>query len=275
MSPWRLIGFAFLLFGLAACSQASGMFGGSSTLPVDPADPCGAQRRAFAQGQNFFAEKIISGAAEGAIKSALNGVMSGGGAGGGSFWNQALNGGLAGAKAGYWEAVQQQHVDQQQLAQTVNGDIQRESKAIDHTAAAFASLRTCRLAQANQIKSAARAHRIDRAEAKRQLDTEHEWFGQEIAAAQQAGLNMQRRDEQFAYAAENLRQGGKAPGSAGSSHGGSHGGSAKAVDVAATETLPQKRNSFESDVNTAVAENSTAFSLDTSGSFLIQARRYA
>ncbi len=183
-----------------------------------------------------------------------------------------LNSGIAGAKSGYWNALQQQDRDQRQLAQTMNADLRRESLAIDHAAAAFAAVRSCRLAQAQRIKSAMRARRTDGSDARRQLMQEHDWFAEEIDVAQKAGINMQKRDDQFAYAAESLREkSSESPRSesvpqdhAAASASRVQPQTQTAITTSATETLPQKRNSFDSSVKEAQAESNTAFSLDNS-----------
>jgi hypothetical protein len=259
--PLRLSAIALLLI-LSACAQTPDMFGGASTLSTDPSDPCHQQRQNFSEGQSYFAQAILAKATQKAVKGAMPSLLNGDVSG---AFKGLVGGGIQGIKEGYWDALQQQNQDQQQLAQSMNSDLQRESSAIDHTTAAFASLRACRLAQATRIKTDARLGRIDRAEAQRQLKQEHDWFSEEIDVAQKAGINMQKRDDQFAYAAQSLQKqdtGGHARPRA-----------EAAVTTSATETIPQKRNTFESSVKEAQAESTTAFSLDSNA--MVRMRRYA
>lgn len=254
-----------LLIILSACEQTTSLLGTSGTLSADPTDPCHQQRQNFADGQNYFARAILTKAAQGAISGAMPNLMSGNMSG---VWGNVANGMFSGVKAGYWDALQQQNRDQQQLAQSMNADLQRESQAIDHTTAAFGTLRSCRLAQATHIKNDARAHHIDRAEAQRELKQQHDWFTEEIKVAENAGINMQKRDDQFAYAADSLhKENAKGPTARARSK------SEQAVTISATETIPQKRNTFESSVKEAQAESSTAFSLDSSAA--AKEHRYA
>jgi len=251
------------------------MFGGPSNLAVEPGDPCGAQRAAFADSQSYFTREIAVRALTGAV------VGAGGGAAIGSLANGsngaltgmiagALTGAALGAMSGYFDQLQQQHLDQAQLAQTVNGDLQRESTQIDHTAATFASLRSCRFAEADAIKAQARRGYIPRAQAQSALAQERGWFDQEVEVAQKAGVNMQNRDQQFAYAADNLHAAPAPAPSHGSRARPAPTSAATAATVAATETIPQKRNSFETSVKTAQAQSASAFSLDTSTSMLLR-----
>jgi uncharacterized protein YdbL (DUF1318 family) len=260
---------AIVFLVLAACSQipnipsTSRIFGSSATLTVDMSDPCHQQRQDFSEGQNFFTKAIFSKAIRGATSGGVQSLVSSG-----SFstaLNSALSGGLAGARSGYLDALQQEHHDEQQLADQINADLHRESSAIDHTTAAFATLRACRLTQAKRVKSAAQTRRIEQAEARRQLKQEHDWFAEEIEVAQNAGINMQKRDDQFTYAANNL-QNERTTGHARPQ-------TESAVEIFATETIPQKRNSFESSVKEAQAESNTAFSLDNNAA--ARMRHYA
>lgn len=264
---------ALVAASVSGCSQMpSGMFGGA-TLAVEPGDPCGAERAAFADSQSFFTREIAVRALTGAVVGAGGGAAIGALANGSSgaltgMLAGALTGAALGAMSGYFDQLQQQHLDQAQLAQAVNADLQRESAQMDHTAATFAALRSCRFAQADAIKAQARRGYIPRAQAQGALAQERGWFDQEVQVAQQAGVNMQNRDQQFAYAADNLHT---APPPAAPSRGRARPAptsTAAAATVAATETIPQKRNSFETSVKTAQAQSASAFSLDTSTSML-------
>jgi uncharacterized protein YcfJ len=242
---------AVLVIGCASrCAELPASLGGSDNLAVDPADPCGTQRQHFADSQTFFTKEIVVRAVAGAVVGAGAGAAVGGatngakGAGIGAAIG-AVGGGLLGLTSGYWDKLQQQNLDKQQLSQTVNADLRTESSHMDATAGAFAALRTCRFAQAKQIKTNGRRGALTRDQTQAQLAQERSWFDEEIRVAKDAGVNMQKRDEQFTYAATNLNQG--------------------PAKTAATETIPQKRNSFDNTVTTAQAQSTSTFSLEDTG----------
>jgi len=106
----------------------------------------------------------------------------------------------------YWQKLSQAGMDQGTLSQTVNQDLRSEVAGVDHTAATFASLRTCRFAQARYMKSDARRSAANCAEAQGRLARQRAWFDQEVAMAETVGVSMQKRDSQSAYAAEQLQQ---------------------------------------------------------------------
>ena|SRR5947209_4525400 len=175
---------------LCGCSQTN-LFG-HGNLAVDPADPCGPARRHFAESQSFFTQEIVVRTAVGALAGAGAGAAIGGASGGSrgagiGALAGALTGGAIGFASGYWDKLQQEKLDQQQLAQTINADLRTESTRIDQTTASFASLRGCRFAEAARIKSEARRGMIPRTEAERRLGQERAWFDEEVRVAQQAG----------------------------------------------------------------------------------------
>jgi hypothetical protein len=246
---------------LAGCAQMQGvptMLGmGSGNLATDPADPCGAQRAAFNDSRNYFTRDIVIKTAGGAVIGAAAGAAIGGATNGlrGALAGAAIGavGGAAlGLASGYYDKLQQANLDQATLARQVNQDVTSENQQIDHTAATFASLRSCRFNQAAFVKNEARRGIIPRPDALAQLDQQRTWFAQEVAVARDAGVNMKSRDDQFAYAANNLPKTPRRtdPG-------------AQATKVA-TETIPQKRNSFESAVGNADTQSKVAFNLDNS-----------
>lgn len=260
---------ALLSSPLAGCSQMMGQ----RQLTVDAADPCGQQRTAFGQSRDFFSQdlaaRVATGAVVGAGVGALVGGLSDGGRGALRGAAIGLIGGAAsGLASAYWQRLSQAGMDQGTLSQTVNQDLRSEVAGIDHSAATFADLRTCRFAQARFIKADAGRGAANRAEAQGRLARQRAWFGEEVALAENLGLSMQKRDSQFAYAAEQLQQG--PPDAA---YGSSRqpqarvrrapGGGGGAI-VVATQTLPQKRNSFGTLVETSKAQIGSVFSLDGS-----------
>jgi hypothetical protein len=241
---------ALVIGSVSGCAELPPSLGGDDNLAVDPADPCGTQRQHFADSQSFFTKEIVVRVVAGAVVGAGAGAAVGGATNGtkgaeiGALVG-AVGGGLLGLTSGYWDKLQQQNLDKQQLSRTVNADLRTESSHMDATAGAFAELRGCRYAQAQRIKANARRGAITHDQAQAQLTQERTWFDAEIRVAKAAGVNMQKRDDQFTYAATNLNQ--------------------TPAKTAATETIPQKRNSFESTVTTAQAQSSSTFSLEGTG----------
>ncbi len=265
-----LIAAALLSSPLAGCSGMMGQMSGGQ-LVVDAADPCGPQRTAFSQSRDFFSQDLVARVATGAVVGAGVGALIGGLTDGGRGALRGAAIGLAGGVAGglasaYWQKLSQAGMDQGTLSQTVNQDLRSEVAGVDHTAATFASLRTCRFAQARYIKSDARRSAANRAEAQGRLAQQRAWFDQEVATAEAVGVSMQKRDSQFAYAAEQLQQAPPAAayGSARQPQARARRAPGSAAIVVATQTLPQKRNSFGTLVETSKAQIGSVFSLDGS-----------
>jgi hypothetical protein len=278
MNTFRQSIIGLTLAALVAVTQGGcAALPGGDNLAVSPEDPCGAQRQAFANTQNFFAQEIAVSALRGGLAGGAAGAVIGGATGGTKgaligLGAGVLTGAAIGAASGYWSKLQQQQLDQQQLALEVNGAVTTESAKISETAATFSSLRGCRFATAQRIKYQAARGSLPRADAESQLAQEHAWFDQEVRAAQNAGLNMRKRDEQFQYAANNLQQQPQP------THRVSHSKTSDPATTAkttATETIPQKRNSFDDSVSTAQAQSSSTFTLDTSTSLWDSGRRHA
>ena len=266
-----LVSAALVCSPLPGCSQfPDGMVSGQE-LTIEASDPCGAQRAEFDRSGSFFSREVaartLTGAVLGAGSGALIGAIAGGGQGALSGALAGLAGGAAiGLASAYWERLQQTSLDQQTLSQTVNQDLRTESDSIDHTAATFANLRACRFAQAQQVKFDAGRGSISREEAQGRLARQRAWFDQEMVLAQRVGMSMQKRDAEFAYAAEQLHQPilPQPHPSSGPSAVRMRSEPSIAAATIATQTIPQKRNSFETAVGTAKTESATAFSLDTS-----------
>lgn len=259
---------ALLCSPLGACSHfPGGMSGGQ--LAVDAADPCGPQRAAFSRSGEFFAQDLAARVTTGAVIGAGVGALAGGLAKGGQG---ALIGGLIGLAGGlagglasaYWSRLSQSGLDQQTLSQTVNHDLRSEVDGIDHTLATFADVRACRFGQARSIKADAARGAIARTEAQTRLARQRAWFDEEVAAARTMGANMQKRDEQFAYAAEQMQQAPEAvvPSSPRSAQPRGRGASGASAVVVATQTLPQKRNGFTAAIDAATAQAQPVFSFD-------------
>lgn len=272
---------ALLCAPLPGCSQLPGTLYGGQALAINSSDACGPQRAEFARSGSFFSDEIATRAATGAAVGTAAGALIGGLANGGQG---ALRGALAGLIGGvaagmasaYWERLQQENLDRQTLSQAINDDLRTETASMDHAAASFATLRTCRYDQAQQIKSAAQRGLIGQGEAQGRLAQQRGWFDQEIALAQDVGVTMQRRDAQFTYAAEQLYQ-APPPSYEAPQHAPARiqRDPTASAAVAATQTIPEKRNSFETAVESAKAQSVAVFSLDPSARTRNERRRYA
>jgi len=249
-----LAGCCLMLSGCAQIEKVPEMLGiGDGNLTVDPADPCASQRTAFNGSRSFFTKEIVIKTATGALLGAAAGAAAGGAANGNQGATAgavigAIGGAAAGFMSGYYDRLKQSHLDGAMLAQQVNRDVTTESQQIDHTAATFAALRSCRFNQAASIKNREKRGLIARSEARARLDQERAWFAQEVTVARDAGVNMKSRDDQFTYAAQSLPK-----------------ARAQQAEAVATETIPQKRNSFENSVGNAESQSKVAFALDSSG----------
>jgi hypothetical protein len=276
---------AFIALGfatgqLAGCTNVGG---GNVELAVDPGDPCGQYRAQFAQSKTFFTDQIVSGAVTGGAVGALGGALIGGLTGGGrGALIGALAGGAAGAIAGgtsaYYQNMQQHAHDQSELARGINSDLDREITELDHVNATFASLRECRFNVAQQVKYQVRTGQISRPAAVTTLDFERRMFDQEIAVARQYGATMQKRDDQFQVAADNLAKNDPnyvpPPNTAvvtttRTTHVTTTHRTAQApltpsqqAVASATQTIPEKRSSFTQSVDDAATKSQVAFNLD-------------
>jgi hypothetical protein len=244
---------ALLAASLGGCGANSPIhLPGSSenTLKIDPADPCHSQRADFADSQSYFTDQILKSSLIGAVSGAALGTVTAA-ASGGKLSSGALWGGLiglfGGAAVGYAQAMDQKYQDQTDLAKGINADLKTETGQIDHVTATFARLRQCRFNQAWLIKTEMRNHQITRADALAQLDQERQRFAEETALAQKYGIAMTKRDDQFREAVQTVK-----PSTAGASQ----------AQLAATSTLPEKRNSFDKSVASAESSADLAFNLD-------------
>jgi hypothetical protein len=277
-----LIALGFATGQLAGCTNVGG---GNVGLAVDPGDPCGQYRAQFAQSKTFFTDQIVSRAVTGGAVGALGGALIGGLAGGGrGALIGALAGGAAGALAGgtsaYYQNMQQHAHDRAELARGINSDLDREITELDHVNATFAQLRECRFNAAQQVKDQVRTWQMSRPAAVAALDFERRMFDQEIEVARQYGASMQKRDDQFEVAADNLAKSDPtyvpppligvtttATRTSPATHtthpttAASLTPSQRAV-ASATQTIPEKRSSFTQSVNDAAQKSQVAFNLD-------------
>jgi len=216
----------------------------------------------------------VTGAVVGVAAGALFGALTGS-AGSGALIGLGT-GAASGLTAGLLSTANDRYQDQQTAALQINSDLAREGQEIDHATATFARLRQCRFAQAQGIKQSAHAGGIDRTAALTMLTRQKSLFGQEIELAQQYGVSMQKRDEEFRQAIASLQPQQQqqlaaaenpasfvAPESS-SVRGVRPGLTQRAPQavVAMTETIPEKRNGFVNSVNAAREEAVVAFNID-------------
>lgn len=266
---------AFLVAIGFATSLLSGCAGqGAAQLPVDPSDPCGQDRAALAQSRTYFTDQIVTGAVTGGAIGAIGGALIGAATGGGrGAAIGALAGGatgaLVGGSAAYYNTMQERYQDTATLARGINADLQRESAEMDHVNASFARLRECRFSVAQRIKYEVRTGRMSRDAAVSALAFQRGMFAQEIQVARSYGVNMAKRDEQFATAANQLQQqGGYTPPSTGGRSTRYHHPAptlTQQVVTNATESIPEKRTAFVDSVDQAEQRSKVAFNLDAAG----------
>lgn len=271
-----LAGFVVIaLLGGSLAGCAGGPGGGinsGSDLAAVPGDNCGQQRYDFGRSQTYFSDQIATGAITGAAVGAGTGALIGGLAGG---WRGAGIGALAGLATGavaggvnsYYGTMAERYQDQATLAQAINSDLTREAQETERVTATFARLRECRLAQAQSIRQQVRARGLPRPMARQQLIFQRDRFAEELGLADRYRVAMQKRDQEFQSAAQSLNQSdpsANASSSAGRPRVASVGSapSARQVSVAATETVPEKRNAFAATIASARTQTQVAFNVD-------------
>jgi hypothetical protein len=169
--------------------------------PDDGSDACHAQAVALDETGDFFGlgavgGAILGGIAGGNLKSALIGAAAGG---------------AVGAAGGYWQALQQQNQNTEQLESTVEGNLSAENAQINKTQIAFNNDMDCRFEQAAQIKAAYKAGTITEDQAAAELSAQKTLAQRDLQLAQTINGQIQSRGAQFDTAADNL-DGQTAPG---------------------------------------------------------------
>jgi len=246
--------------------------GGGGQLAAVPGDPCANERQAFGRSETYFQDRIVAGAVTGGAIGAGTGALVGGLAGG---WRGAGIGALSGLAVGavaggvssYYSTMAERYQDQATLAQAINTDLQRESQEMDHVIASFARLRECRLNVARTVRQQVRAGAMPRPAAREALIFERDRFMEELALADRYRIAMGKRDQEFQAAAAQLSQQPAAPVEASSSartaRAATPAAPARQAQLAATETVPEKRSAFVNSINAARGETQAAFNVDT------------
>jgi hypothetical protein len=190
---------------LSGCAQGQFSTQSARIGHDDGTDSCRAHLVALDSTGNYFGADILKGAAIGAAGGALAGGVIG------RDWQSALigaaSGAALGASVGYWSSLQQQARDQAGMLSQVRGDMTREGAQIDRTQIAFDQLMDCRFNQAQRIRDAYRAGRMDRATAVAQMGVIRQRAEQDLQVAKQINGQISARAEQFDVAANNLSPG--------------------------------------------------------------------
>ena len=190
---------------LTGCAPGQFSTQASRIGPDDGTDSCRPYLVALDSTGNYFGADILTGAAAGAAGGAALGAIFG------QNLRSALIGAAAGAAtgaaAGYWVALQKQSQDQAVLASRVSSDISRDNVQIDKTQEAFNQLTDCRVRQANAIREAYQAHRIDRPTAVAQLLVVKQHAMHDAEVGQKIEGQIQDRSAQFQDAADHLSPG--------------------------------------------------------------------
>jgi hypothetical protein len=211
-ATWLRRGVSVIAITGLLCSCAPGAFSTQEQRigRDDGTDTCRPQLVALDSTGNFFGADILQGAAIGAGTGALAGGLIGGLATGN--WRGAafgalaggITGGVIGGSTAYWNALQQQKMDQAQLYSRVSLDLERENVAIDKTQLAFDQLSYCRFRQAQAINADYAAHRIDRATAEGAMSLVRQRAAKDIALAKLINQQIQDRGQQFGVASSNI-----------------------------------------------------------------------
>ncbi len=261
-------------------TSGGGLFG-----QVDPTDVCGTEHAELADAQNYFTRSVVEAAMAGGLAGGVGGLavgaMSGADIGKSTLWG-ALTGTVTGGVGGYFAALQKQTQDQREVASKVWDDVQTENRQIDRATVTFIRVRECRFRAAERIKADHRAGAITRDEAQRRLLDQRNRFEQEITLARAMGARMAERQQEFRFAADEVRQ-SAAPDLPSASVSprtrveprpprnstarpvakpASTREMAKEISVSATETNLDKRNAFESEVATADQAKGIVFAID-------------
>jgi hypothetical protein len=189
---------------------------------------------------------------------------------------------VTGGIGGYYAALQKQTQDQREVASKVWDDVQTENRQIDRATVTFIRVRECRFRTAERIKADHRAGAITREETQRRLSDQRNRFEQEIALARSMGSRMAERQQEFRFAADEVRHAvapdlPSAPVSPRTrveprpprnstarpvAKPASTQEMVKEISVSATETNLDKRNAFESEVATGDRAKGIVFAID-------------
>ena len=265
---------------VVVASLASLVVGCASTglHPADTGDACAAERAELRSSQEYYTQAIVKGAMVGAVIGGLTGWLTG--ESGKSAAIGAAAGAVAGGVGGYFLAKQQVAKDAAGLSDSVLRDVTTENQEIDRSTVAFARLRDCRFAAAQQAKADYAAGRISRVEAASRLEDQRKRFEEDLIIAEQVGAKMADRAKEYQYASDELlkedpkaqtyvaterqaaaRKPRKRPQAAEPAQVPAGAPPAAAVALA-TDTNQLKQKAFADDVAVAKSDAGAAFSLE-------------
>ena len=202
----RLAIAAGLLFvaGLMLVSCAPGALSTQSQRIAyePPDDACRGQVLALDSTGDFFAQRILAGAAIGAGGGALIGGLAS------RSWSGALIGAISGAVVGgataYWTGLEQQNLSDAALESQMSADLARENSEIDRTQFAFDRLTDCRFRQAAEVRAEYHAGRLNRDQAEARMAELRRLAQGDTDLARLINERIQGRGAQFVYATERL-----------------------------------------------------------------------
>jgi outer membrane lipoprotein SlyB len=199
--------FGTLASAIAVCAS---VLSGCSTMSgggVDKNDVCAPQKAAFADSESHYGLSVVQGAVVGGLVGAGTGALVGALSGGNVGKSAAIGAGtgaVAGGVGGYFLEKQRNTPDPQALANTIQSDVVAENTQIDKATVAFAQLRQCRFAAADQIKADYAAGSLSHEEAVSRLDDQRKRFEADVAQAGQMGVKMNDKAKEFQYASSQL-----------------------------------------------------------------------
>ncbi len=152
--------------------------------------------------------------------------------------------------------------------QAMQADLAREAREIEQATQSFIRLRECRWGQAQGFRRQLRGRPMMRMAARQQMMLQRDRFLEELAVADRYRGAMQNRDQAFQSIAQRLTPPQPmAPSSnvaipAATANSRVAPPPTRPMEVAARETVPEKRNSFAAAITSARAQTQTVFNLD-------------
>jgi len=217
-------------------------------------DPCAADHAAFVTAQAPFTDRIQPPSGR-----PLSGQPPGGRP-------------AAAAPQGYFAAMAARYPDPDTLAQAIHADLQREARNREQLSAAVVRLKDCRFGIVRAIRQQVLAHAMPRPMARHRLMANRDKMLQELGMAERTWTAMGKRDQEFQDAAKSLQAlpprlvqpPGTGPRQVPAIT--TTPAATRQVQIAATETIPQKRRGLQGLIATTRSEMPAAFDLDANPS---------
>jgi len=178
----------------------------------------------------------------------------------------------AAAPQGYFAAMAARYPDQDALAQAIHADLQREARNREQLSAAVVRLKDCRFGIVRAIRQQVLARAMPRPMARHRLLANRDKMQQELGMAERTWAAMGKRDQEFQDAAKALQalppRLTQPPGSGPRQVPAitTTPAATRQVQIAATETIPEKRRSLQGLIATTRSEMPAAFDLDANPS---------